>query len=269
MANIIVLKSLDEPGAAVYSRLTEAQLRNRLEPEKGIFIAESPKVINTALDMGCTPISILTEPKHIKGQAADVIERCGDIPVYTAERELLSELTGYALTRGVLCAFRRPTVRDVRDILKDSRRIAVLDNIADSVNVGAVFRSAAALGMDNILVTSSCCDPLCRRAVRVSMGAVLQIPWATVGDEEYAGILHDMGFSTAAMALCEDSVSIDDPVLVSEERIALILGSEGYGLPERRIRQCRYTVRIPMSRGVDSLNVAAAAAVAFWTLRSK
>lgn len=273
MANIIELHSLDQSEVAVFTRLTEAQLRNRREPEKGIFIAESPKVIEQALNAGCIPISFLMERKHIGGQAKELLSRCDDVPVYTADRELLEELTGYALTRGVLCAMHRPNLPGVEEICTEAHRVVVLENIVDSTNVGAIFRSAAALHMDAVLLTPSCCDPLCRRAARVSMGTVFQIPWTRIG--EFAdqwpqrGIdrLHSLGFKTAAMALSNDSVSIDDPKLLSEERLAIILGTEGDGLSVRTIAECDYTVCIPMSHGVDSLNVAAASAVAFWQLK--
>ncbi|MGN1416325.1 MAG: TrmH family RNA methyltransferase [Oscillospiraceae bacterium] len=273
MAEIIHITDFNAPELDAYARLTEAQLRNRLEPEKGIFIAESPKVINLALNVGYEPVSMLTIQRHIDGQAGELIEKCGDIPVYTADSELLEQLTGFRLTRGVLCAMRRPKLAEAEEICKNAARIAVLENIADSTNVGAIFRSAAALGVDAVLVTPSCCDPLCRRAVRVSMGTVFQIPWTYIGSEptqwpeEGIGRLHGMGFKTAAMALSDNSVSIDDPVLHSEEKLAVVLGTEGDGLSEKTIAACDYTVRIPMQHNVDSLNVAAASAVAFWELR--
>lgn len=273
MANVIRITDLSDEGVQAYSRLTEAQLRNRLEPEKGIFIAESPKVIAVALDEGYVPVSMLTEPKHIDGQARDIIDRCGDIPVYTAERSVLAELAGFELTRGVLCAMKRPLQKSPEEICKGARRIAVLENIMDATNIGAIFRSAAAMGIDAVLLTPSCCDPLCRRAVRVSMGTVCQIPWTRIGDvpsdwsEGGADRLRSMGFKTAAMALSDDSVSIDDPVLKSEEKLAIILGAEGDGLACETIAACDYTVKIPMYHNVDSLNVAAASAVAFWELR--
>lgn len=275
MAEIIHITDINSPELDVYARLTEAQLRNRLEPEKGIFIAESPKVIRLALSVGYEPVSMLTIQRHIDGQAGELLEKCGDIPVYTAESELLEQLTGFRLTRGVLCAMRRPKLSEAEVICKNASRIAVLENIADSTNVGAIFRSAAALGVDAVLVTPSCCDPLCRRAVRVSMGTVFQIPWTYIGSEasqwpeEGISRLHAMGFKTAAMALSDNSVSIDDPKLRTEERLAIVLGTEGDGLSDKTIAACDYTVRIPMQHNVDSLNVAAASAVAFWELRKK
>ena len=272
MPNIIEINHIKSPELDVFARLTEAQLRNRLEPEKGIFIAESPKVINTALDCGFEPISILTERKNIEGQAHDLIERCGEIPVYTADREILEKLTGYVLTRGVLCAMKRPLLPNVDDICKNAKRIAVLENVADSTNIGAIFRSAAALGMDAVLINPSCCDPFNRRAVRVSMGTVFQIPWTQICEDADDWAKHGteklnkMGFKTAAMALSDNSVSIDDEKLMSEEKLAIILGTEGDGLSHNTIANCDYTVKIPMFHGVDSLNVAAASAVAFWQL---
>lgn len=270
MANIIEITDLSSPELEAFTRLTEAQLRNRLEPEKGIFIAESTKVIATALEAGLTPVSLLMERRHIDGQAKDIIARCGNIPVYTAEREILASLTGYELTRGVLCAMRRPKPKSVEGICLSARRIAVLDGVVDATNIGAIFRSAAALNMDAVLLTSTCCDPLYRRAVRVSMGAVFQIPWARIdggeGSAPWFKRLNALGFKTAALALSDDSVSIDSPELAAEEKLALILGSEGCGLPAETIAGCDYTVKIPMSHGVDSLNVAAASAVAFWQL---
>ena len=272
MANIIEIRDLSAPGLDVYARLTEAQLRNRLEPEKGIFIAESPKVILQALDAGIQPLSLLMERRQIDGPARDVLARCGDAPVYTADREVLAGLTGYALTRGVLCAMRRPALPGVEQLCAGARRVAVLEGIVDSTNVGAIFRSAAALHMDAVLLTPTCCDPLCRRAVRVSMGTVFQVPWGRIGQDAAdwpdAGLarLNRLGFATAAMALSDDSVRIDDPRLAAEPRLAIVLGTEGDGLAPRTIAGCDYTVRIPMSHGVDSLNVAAASAVAFWQL---
>ena len=264
-----------EPELDVYARLTQAQLRSRLEPEKGIFIAESPKVIARALDAGYTPLSLLMERKQITGPAADILTRCGDAPVYTADRETLASLTGFELTRGVLCAFRRPLPCSVEEVCRNARRVAVLEGIVDSTNVGAIFRSAAALNMDAVLVTPSCCDPLCRRAVRVSMGTVFQVPWAQIGtcpaDWPENGIaqLHSLGFKTAAMALSDRSVSIDDSALSAEPKLAIVLGTEGDGLAHSTIAACDYTVKIPMSHGVDSLNVAAASAVAFWQLGNR
>ena len=271
MPNIVEITDLSAPELDVYARLTQAQLRNRLEPEKGIFIAESPKVIARALDAGYTPLSLLMERKQI----TDILTRCGDAPVYTADRETLASLTGFELTRGVLCAFRRPLPRSVEEVCRNARRVAVLEGIVDSTNVGAIFRSAAALNMDAVLVTPSCCDPLCRRAVRVSMGTVFQVPWAQIGtcpaDWPENGIaqLHSLGFKTAAMALSDRSVSIDDSALSAEPKLAIVLGTEGDGLAHSTIAACDYTVKIPMSHGVDSLNVAAASAVAFWQLGNR
>lgn len=273
MPNMIEIVDFGAPELDVYARLTEAQLRNRRETEKGIFIAESLKVIEYALDAGCEPVSFLMERKHIEGQAKGLLARCGDVPVYTAEREVLAELTGYELTRGILCAMRRPTMPSVEEICKKARRIVVLDGIVDPTNVGAIFRSAAALNMDAVLVTPSCCDPLYRRAVRVSMGTIFQIPWTRIGERSSqwpcVGIerLKEMGFKTAAMALTDRSISIEDESLKELEKLAVVMGSEGHGLSEKTIASCDYTVKIPMSHGVDSLNVAAASAVAFWQLR--
>lgn len=272
MPNIIEITDFHAPELDPYARLTQNQLRNRLEPEKGIFIAESPKVIDRALDAGYRPVSLLMERKQITGPAAGILSRCGDAPVYTADRELLAELTGFELTRGVLCAFRRPAPRPVEELCKNARRVAVLEGIVDSTNVGAIFRSAAALNMDAVLINPSCCDPLCRRAVRVSMGTVFQVPWGQLGEtpadwpEKGMDILHSLGFKTAAMALSDRSVSIDDEQLAKEPKLAIVLGTEGDGLAAGTIASCDYTVKIPMSHGVDSLNVAAASAVAFWQL---
>ena len=272
MPNIIEITDFHAPELDPYARLTQNQLRNRLEPEKGIFIAESPKVIDRALDAGYKPVSLLMERKQITGPAAGILSRCGDAPVYTADREMLAELTGFELTRGVLCAFRRPAPRPVEELCKDARRVAVLEGIVDSTNVGAIFRSAAALNMDAVLINPSCCDPLCRRAVRVSMGTVFQVPWGQLGDspadwpEKGMDVLHALGFKTAAMALSDRSVSIDDAQLAREPKLAIVLGTEGDGLAASTIASCDYTVKIPMSHGVDSLNVAAASAVAFWQL---
>ena len=272
MPNIIEITDFHAPELDPYARLTQNQLRNRLEPEKGIFIAESPKVIDRALDAGYKPVSLLMERKQITGPAAGILSRCGDAPVYTADREMLAELTGFELTRGVLCAFRRPAPRPVEELCKNARRVAVLEGIADSTNVGAIFRSAAALNMDAVLINPSCCDPLCRRAVRVSMGTVFQVPWGQLGEtpadwpEKGMDILHSLGFKTAAMALSDRSVSIDDEQLAKEPKLAIVLGTEGDGLAAGTIASCDYTVKIPMSHGVDSLNVAAASAVAFWQL---
>ena len=272
MPNIIEITDFHAPELDPYARLTQNQLRNRLEPEKGIFIAESPKVIDRALDAGYKPVSLLMERKQITGPAAGILSRCGDAPVYTADREMLAELTGFELTRGVLCAFHRPAPRPVEELCKNARRVAVLEGIVDSTNVGAIFRSAAALNMDAVLINPSCCDPLCRRAVRVSMGTVFQVPWGQLGEtpadwpEKGMDILHSLGFKTAAMALSDRSVSIDDEQLAKEPKLAIVLGTEGDGLAAGTIASCDYTVKIPMSHGVDSLNVAAASTVAFWQL---
>ena len=272
MANIIEIHSFEDPRLDVYARLTEAQLLNRFEPAKGMFIAESPKVIQRALDAGCKPVSLLMERKDIDGQAAEIIEQCGNIPLFTADRDVLCQLTGFQLTRGVLCAMLRPKLPTVEEICKDAKRIVILENVMNPTNVGAIFRSAAALHMDAILLTPGCSNPLYRRSARVSMGTVFQIPWTFIGEEvgdwPHPGMerLEAMGFKTAAMALRDDSVSIDDPNLLAEERLAIVLGSEGDGLVDTTIADCDYTVKIPMSHGVDSLNVAAASAVAFWQL---
>ena len=266
MANIIEITDLSAPELAVFTKLTEAQLRNKLEPEKAMFIAESPKVIGTALDCGYEPVSLLMERRNIEGQAKDIIARCGDIPVYTGDRELLASLTGYELTRGVLCAMKRPALPQMEEICKHARRVCVLEGVVDSTNIGAIFRSAAALNMEAVLLTGTCCDPFNRRAVRVSMGTVFQVPWCYIND---VCDLHSVGFKTAAMALRNDTVSIDDPVLCAEDKLAIVMGAEGDGLKNDTISNCDYTVKIPMSHGVDSLNVAAASAVAFWQLRVK
>lgn len=262
--NIINITSLSHPGIEIYSTLTEAQLRNRIEPRKGIFIAESPKVITVALDNGYQPISLLCEQKHIHGDAAGIIQRCPDIPIYTGERELLATLTGYTLTRGVLCAMRRPLLLSVEEVCKDAQRIVVIDGVVDTTNIGAIFRSAAALGIDAVLLTRSSCDPLNRRAIRVSMGSVFLIPWTWIDD---ISTLKVLGFKTMAMALTDKSISIDDPLLAQEAKLAIIMGTEGDGLSKTIIEQADYTVRIPMHHHVDSLNVAAAASIAFWQLR--
>jgi len=269
MANVIEITDFSAPELDVYARLTEAQLLNRFEPAKGMFIAESPKVIHRALDGGYKPVSLLMERKDITGAAREVIARCPGIPVYTADEELLCNLTGYHLTRGVLCAMRHPVLPAVEDICAGAARIVVLENVQNPTNVGAIFRSAAALGMDAVLLTPGCSDPLYRRSARVSMGTVFQIPWTFTGDWPGEGMeqLSRLGFRTAAMALSDDSVSIDDRRLMAEEKLAVILGSEGDGLTETTIARCDYTVKIPMYHGVDSLNVAAASAVAFWQLR--
>lgn len=273
MANIIEISDFLAPELDVFARLTEPQLRNRLEPEKGIFIAESPKVIELALDAGCRPISLLVERKHITGQARNIIARCGEIPVYTADNDLLAGLTGYQFARGVLCAMQRPLLPGVDELCAGAYRVAVLEGLMDSTNVGAIFRSAAALNMDAVLVTPSCSDPLCRRAVRVSMGTIFRVPWTRLGrmrsEWPQPGIKHlqNLGFKTVAMALCDAAISIDDPQLMAEEKLAIILGTEGYGLAPDTIANCDYIAYIPMSHHVDSLNVAAASAVAFWQLR--
>ena len=263
--DIIEITSLDQSGVNVFSQLTEAQLRNRAEQDKGIFIAESPKVINVALDQGYQPTALLCERRHIEGDAKTLIARCGNIPVYTGSRELLGELTGYTLTRGVLCAMRRPAPLPLEDVCRNARRVVVIDGVVDTTNIGAIFRSAAALGINAVLLTRNSCDPLNRRAVRVSMGSVFLVPWTWIDDP--VDDLGRMGFLTAAMALTDDSVSLDDPRLKQAERLALIMGTEGDGLPHSTIAKTNYVVRIPMSHHVDSLNVAAAAAVAFWELR--
>ncbi len=275
MPNVIEINDLSNPDLDVFLRLTETQLRNRKEPEKGIFIAESPKVISRALDAGYTPVALLMERKHIEGQAKDIIARCGDTPVYTADSDLLEQLTGYQLTRGILCAMRRPMLPSVEEICTGAKRVAVLEGIVDATNVGAIFRSAAAMHIDAVLVTPTCCDPLNRRAARVSMGTVFQIPWTRIGDNAaqwpHPGMerLNQLGFKTAAMALDERAISVEDPDLCKEEKLAIILGTEGDGLCPSTIANCNYTVMIPMSHNVDSLNVAAASAVAFWQLRAK
>ena len=272
MPNIIEITDFLAPELDVYARLTEVQLLNREYPEKGLFIAESPKVIERALNAGCVPVSILVEKKHIEGEAKEIIARCGDIPVYTAEFDVLTRLTGFQLTRGMLCAMRRPKLPTVEEVCAGARRIAILENVMNPTNIGAIFRSAAALQMDAVLLTPACSNPLYRRAIRVSMGTVFQIPWTFLGGENASwpdtGMekLKEMGFKTAAMALSDDSVSIRDPRLLQEEKLAVILGTEGDGLAEETIARCDYTVRIPMSHGVDSLNVAAASAVAFYQL---
>ena len=265
---IIEINTLDHSGVEVFGTLTEAQLRNRLEPDKGIFIAESPKVIHVALDAGYEPLSLLCERRHITGDAAGIIKRCGDIPVYTGERDLLASLTGYTLTRGVLCAMRRPKPRSLDDICRDARRVVVIDSVTDTTNIGAIFRSAAALGIDAVLLTPTSCDPLNRRAVRVSMGSVFLVPWTWI-EGPVTPTLNALGFHTAAMALSDDSITLDDSVLKSEPRLAIIMGTEGDGLAHDVIAAADYVVRIPMQHGVDSLNVAAASAVAFWELRKK
>lgn len=261
------IDTLDTPGLAVFATLTEAQLRNRLDPENGIFIAESPKVIRVALDAGLEPLALLCEERHIEGDAADIIARCPDMTVYTGSRELLSSLTGYTLTRGVLCAMRRPLAAAVEDVVRGARRVAVIDGVVDTTNIGAIFRSAAALGIDAVLLTPTSCDPLNRRAVRVSMGSVFLVPWTWL--DRPIDSLNELGLRTVAMALTDDSIPIDDPILAAEPRLAMVMGTEGDGLSQETIASTDYVARIPMSHNVDSLNVAAAAAVAFWQLRPK
>ena len=279
MSQRIKITDFMAPELDVYARLTENQLLNRAHPEEGMFIAESPKVIERALDAGCIPVSLLMETKHAQGEAKEMIERCGDIPVYTAEFDVLTKLTGFALTRGALCAMYRPKLQEPEEICAKARRIAVLENVVNPTNVGAIFRSAAALHMDAVLLTPGCSDPLYRRAIRVSMGTVFQIPWTFIRDsnemrckreviwpKQAIAELKKLGYKTAALALTDDSVSIDDSELMKEEKLAVILGNEGEGLKNETIALCDYTVKIPMTHGVDSLNVAAASAVAFWQL---
>ena len=271
MSQVIEITSLSAPELDVYARLTEAQLLNRFEPAKGMFIAESPKVIHRALDAGCVPVSLLMERKDIGGSAASILARCPEIPVYTADEQVLCQLTGYHLTRGVLCAMRRPKLPSMEAICQNASRIVLLENVQNPTNVGAIFRSAAALGMDAVLLTPGCSNPLYRRSARVSMGTVFQIPWTFTPDwpEDGMAQLHDLGFKTAAMALTDNSVSIEDPALLAEEKLAIFMGSEGDGLAPSTIDSCDYTVKIPMYHEVDSLNVAAASAVAFWQLRKR
>ena len=257
------ITDFSDPRLDVYARLTEAQLLNRFEPAKGMFIAESPKVIMRALDAGCVPVSLLVERNHINAEAEEAITRCGDVPVFTAPLDVLTRLTGFQLTRGMLCAMRRPPLRTPEDILKNARRVAVLEDVMNPTNLGAIYRSAAALGVDAVLLTPGSTDPLYRRCARVSMGTVFQVPWAYLPD---MALLKAFGFKTAAMALRTDSVPVNDPRLAAEEKLAIILGTEGEGLKQSTIDGADYTVLIPMSHGVDSLNVAAASAVAFWEL---
>ena len=268
MPNITEIIDFQAPELDIYARLTEAQLLNRFDPKNAMFIAESPKVIMRALDAGYIPVSILVEQSRMVGESLEAIERCGDIPVYTASMDVLTQLTGYQLTRGLLCAMRRPPLPAPEQVLAGAKRIAVLEEIMNPTNVGAIFRSAAALGMDAVLLTGGCSDPLYRRSARVSMGTVFQIAWTYV-DDNWQEMLRNLGFKTAAMALTDDSVSIDDPALGAEEKLAIVLGSEGDGLSQNTIANCDYTVKIPMYHGVDSLNVAAASAVAFWQLRKQ
>ncbi len=278
MTKIIKINDFCAPELDMFVRLTGAQLRNKLEPEKGIFIAESPTVIEVALNSGCEPIALLVDERLINGAVQNIIDRCSscsDFTVYSATREVLRGLTGFELTRGALCAMKRPIFKSVEEVCENARRIAVFEEITDSTNIGALFRSASALGVDAVLVTPTCCDPLCRRAIRVSMGTVFQVPWTKICDtaedwkENGVNLLRNLGFKCAAMALSENSVSIDDKELAKEERLAIVLGTEGDGLKKTTIASCDYTVKIPMSNGVDSLNVAAAGAVAFWQLCRK
>jgi len=260
------ITTLDEPGGNVFSTFTGAQLRNKLDPEKGIFIAESPKVIDVALRAGYEPLALLCEERHITGDASDIIARCGEaMPVYTGSRELLAQLTGYTLTRGVLCAMRRPRPKSVEEVCRDARRVVVIDGVVDTTNIGAIFRAAAALGIDGVLLTPDSCDPLNRRAVRVSMGSVFLVPWTWLNEPVQS--VNGLGFKTVAMALTDNSVPIDDPALMAEKHLAIVMGTEGDGLPHSTIAEADYVARIPMAHGVDSLNVASAAAVAFWQLR--
>ena len=264
--NYIEIRDFLAPELDVYARLTENQLLNRHEPEKGMFIAESPKVIERALDAGCEPVSFLVESRQIEGEADIVLKRCSDVPVYFAEADVLRQLTGFPMTRGALCCMKRPAARPVAEICGNARRVAVLEHVVNPTNVGAIFRSAAALHMDAVLLTPDCSDPFYRRAIRVSMGTVFQVPWTYLGEGKYINTLKELGFQTVAMALSDQAVPIDDPALAAEEKLAIVLGTEGDGLAARTIGQCDYTVKIPMSHGVDSLNVAAASAVAFWEL---
>ncbi|MCM1451453.1 MAG: RNA methyltransferase [Clostridium sp.] len=263
MNNIIRIDSLSHPGLAPYCALTDAQLANKLHPDQGLFIAESPKVIKLALDAGMRPLSMLCEEKHIEGDAKDIISRCPGLEIFTGPRETLSSLTGYKLTRGVLCAFRRPALPAPADVCAVTKRVAVIDGVCDTTNIGAIFRSAAALGIDAVLLTRTSCDPLNRRAVRVSMGTIFQIPWTWIDSPDS---LRTLGFKTVAMALTDDSLPIDSPLLSAEPRLAIILGTEGDGLSRQAIANADFVARIPMSHGVDSLNVAAASAVAFYQL---
>ena len=271
MANVIEITDFTAPELDVYARLSEGQLLNRAEPEKGMFIAESPRVIERALDAGCVPVSFLSEDRHIEKEAKEILERCGEIPAYVASFDVLTQLTGYKLTRGMLCAMYRPRLRTPEEVCQGARRIAVLESVVNPTNVGAIFRSAAALNMDGILLTSDCSDPLYRRSLRVSMGTAFQIPWTYFDKQitwpmEGQAFLKEQGFQTVAMALRDDTVNIDDPGLHKEEKLTIVLGTEGEGLASQTIASCDYTVKIPMSHGVDSLNVAAASAVAFWEL---
>ena len=266
MKEFIEITDFHDPELDVFARLTEAQLLNRFEPKKGMFIAESPKVIRRALDAGCRPVSLLVERSHCNREAMEAIKSCGDVPVYTAPLPVLTQLTGFQLTRGMLCAMYRKPLPKPEEILAGTHRVAVLEDVMNPTNMGAIFRSAAALGMEAVLLTPACTDPLYRRSARVSMGTVFQVPWTYLG-QDWQEMLHGLGFKTAAMALTDDSVSIDHPGLAGEEKLAIVLGTEGDGLAQTTISRCDYTVKIPMSHGVDSLNVAAASAVAFWQLR--
>ena len=267
MAEYIEVLNYHDPRLDVYARLTEAQLAQTPGPKNGLFIAESPKVIARALDAGCTPVSILVEENNLNRETKEIIDRCGNVPVYIGQNAVLAQLTGYKLTRGMLCAMARPPLLSAEEVVQGMRRIAVLEDVVNPTNLGAIFRSAAALGMDAVLLTTGCCDPLYRRSVRVSMGTVFQVPWAFI--DKPIGYLRELGFKTAAMALRNDTVSIDDPRLLAEPRLAVVLGTEGEGLTDAAISACDYTVKIPMYHGVDSLNVAAASAVAFWELRAR
>lgn len=266
--NIIEINNINNPAVEMFCSLTEAQLRNKLEPEKGVFIVESPKVIRVALDAGYEPVALLMETKHITGDTADIVARIPqDTPIYTGNREILAEITGYKLTRGVLCAMKRPQPHSVEEVVKTARRIVVINGVVDTTNIGAIFRSAAALGIDAVLLTRDSCDPLNRRAVRVSMGSIFLVPWTWIDCDIQS--LNTLGFRTVAMALTNRSISLSDPILKQEPKLAIIMGTEGDGLPQQTIDQADYTVRIPMAHGVDSLNVAAASAVAFWELCNK
>ena len=265
---LIEITDFTAPELDVYARLTEAQLLNRFEPKKGMFIAESPKVIMRALDAGCVPVSLLVERNHINAEAAEAIERCGDVPVFTASLDILTQLTGFQLTRGMLCAMRRPQLKPLAEVLEGAKRVTVLENVQNPTNVGAIFRSAAALGMDAVLLTPGCSNPLYRRSARVSMGTVFQVPW-TYLEDSWQEDLRKLGYKTCAMALRDDSYSVDDPELRQVDKLAIVLGAEGDGLADSTIAACDYTVKIPMYHGVDSLNVAAASAVAFWELRAR
>lgn len=268
MANIIEIHAFSDPALDVYARLTENQLLNRADPDNALFVAESPLVIGRALDAGCEPVSFLMERQHTQGKGREILARCyQDIPVYTADASVLTQLTGFHLTRGMLCAMRRPKLQSVEDVCRDARRVVVLENVMNPTNIGAIFRSAAALGMDAVLLTTAGSDPLYRRSSRVSMGNVFLIPWTYLPESgDWTQLLRDLGFRTVAMALRNDSVRLDDPRLAAEEKLAIVMGTEGDGLASSTIASCDYTVRIPMYHGVDSLNVAAASAVAFYEL---